>query len=310
MALAMIEAAEADGRLRPGGSVVEYTGGSTGVSLAFVCAAKRHPAADRDVGRVQQGEAGPHDGAGRPPHARRQPDRRDDEGAHLEMIETARRLAAAPGRVLDGSAEQPGDQLSGLRRGWARRSGSRPAGGSSAFVQSVGTAGSVRGISDASAASTTTACASSRWSPRSRPCCRAARRAGRTRSTAWARGSSCRCGPTRSPTRSRRSRRRTRWRPPGGWPGEEGIFAGTSTGANVAVALRVAGAPGARPYGGHRGGRFRDEVPEHGAVRPRMRAGRMRRRRAPFRPHPGLQAGRGISQRYRAHQEAGRLYRG
>jgi cysteine synthase A len=36
MALAMVEAAEADGRLRPGGSVVEYTGGSTGVSLAFV----------------------------------------------------------------------------------------------------------------------------------------------------------------------------------------------------------------------------------------------------------------------------------
>ena len=33
MALAMIEAAEADGRLAPGGSVVEYTGGSTGVSL-------------------------------------------------------------------------------------------------------------------------------------------------------------------------------------------------------------------------------------------------------------------------------------
>ena len=35
MALAMIEAAEADGRLKPGGSVVEYTGGSTGVSLSL-----------------------------------------------------------------------------------------------------------------------------------------------------------------------------------------------------------------------------------------------------------------------------------
>jgi cysteine synthase A len=40
MALAMIEAAEADGRLRPGQLVVEYTGGSTGSSLAFVCAVK------------------------------------------------------------------------------------------------------------------------------------------------------------------------------------------------------------------------------------------------------------------------------
>jgi cysteine synthase A len=43
MALAMIEAAEADGRLRPGQAVVEYTGGSTGVSLALVCAVKGYP---------------------------------------------------------------------------------------------------------------------------------------------------------------------------------------------------------------------------------------------------------------------------
>ena len=43
MALAMIEAAEADGRLSSGGSVVEYTGGSTGVSLSLVCAVKGYP---------------------------------------------------------------------------------------------------------------------------------------------------------------------------------------------------------------------------------------------------------------------------
>ena len=40
MAQAMIAAAEADGRLKPGGTVVEYTGGSTGTSLALICAAK------------------------------------------------------------------------------------------------------------------------------------------------------------------------------------------------------------------------------------------------------------------------------
>ena len=40
MALAMIEGAEARGVLRPGMRVVEYTGGSTGSSLAFVCAVK------------------------------------------------------------------------------------------------------------------------------------------------------------------------------------------------------------------------------------------------------------------------------
>jgi cysteine synthase len=43
MALAMIEAAERDGRLQPGQPVVEYTGGSTGSSLALVCAVKGHP---------------------------------------------------------------------------------------------------------------------------------------------------------------------------------------------------------------------------------------------------------------------------
>jgi cysteine synthase A len=40
MARAVIERAEADGRLLPGGTVVEYTSGTTGISLALVCAAK------------------------------------------------------------------------------------------------------------------------------------------------------------------------------------------------------------------------------------------------------------------------------
>src|SRR5512134_3971349 len=40
MAQAVISRAEQDGRLKPGGAVVEYTGGSTGTSLALVCAAK------------------------------------------------------------------------------------------------------------------------------------------------------------------------------------------------------------------------------------------------------------------------------
>ena len=40
MAEAVISRAEEDGRLKPGGTVVEYTGGSTGTSLALVCAAR------------------------------------------------------------------------------------------------------------------------------------------------------------------------------------------------------------------------------------------------------------------------------
>ncbi len=40
MAQAMIAGAEADGRLKPGDTIVEYTGGSTGISLALVCVAQ------------------------------------------------------------------------------------------------------------------------------------------------------------------------------------------------------------------------------------------------------------------------------
>src|ERR671926_372317 len=43
MARSVIERAEQDGRLQPGYTVVEYTGGSTGTSLAFVCAVKGYP---------------------------------------------------------------------------------------------------------------------------------------------------------------------------------------------------------------------------------------------------------------------------
>ncbi len=44
MALSMVEGAVARGALRPGGRVVDYTGGSTGSSLSMVCAAKGYRA--------------------------------------------------------------------------------------------------------------------------------------------------------------------------------------------------------------------------------------------------------------------------
>jgi len=44
MALAMVEGAERRGELKPGGRVIDYTGGSTGSSLAMVCATKGYHA--------------------------------------------------------------------------------------------------------------------------------------------------------------------------------------------------------------------------------------------------------------------------
>ena len=54
MAQAVIARAEQDGRLKPGDTVIEYTGGSTGASLALVCALDPH----RQLQCLQPGEAG------------------------------------------------------------------------------------------------------------------------------------------------------------------------------------------------------------------------------------------------------------
>ena len=69
-ARAMIEAAEADGRLKPGGTIVEATAGNTGLGLALVGCAEKLPhrarSARQDVARenparARARRAGPHD---------------------------------------------------------------------------------------------------------------------------------------------------------------------------------------------------------------------------------------------------------
>lgn len=145
MALAMVAAAERDGRLRPDGTVVEYTGGSTGVSLAFVCAAKRIPL-ELVTSEAFSKEKRDHMAAlGARLTLVHSPTGGTTKELTLEMIETARRIAA----------EKPGsfwtDQFNNtdVHAGYAQMADEiwgQTGGNIDAMVQSVGTAGSFRGL--------------------------------------------------------------------------------------------------------------------------------------------------------------------
>jgi len=144
MALAMVEAAEADGRLRTGGSVVEYTGGSTGVSLAFVCAAKGIPLKIVTSDAFSKEKRDHMTALGAELTLVPSPDGGTTKALTLEMIETARRLADAPGSCWTDQLNNA-DQLSSYDR-MGKEIWDQTRGQVDAFVQSVGTAGSLRGI--------------------------------------------------------------------------------------------------------------------------------------------------------------------
>jgi cysteine synthase A len=146
MALAMIEAPEADGRLKPGGAVVEYTGGSTGVSLALVCAVKGYPlhlvTSDafskekldhmRLLGAkltIVPSESG-----------------KQTEKLTKDMIAEAHRIAGELGAYITAQMENT-DQLAAYTR-LADEIWEQTGGRIDAFVQSVGTAAALRGTSE------------------------------------------------------------------------------------------------------------------------------------------------------------------
>ncbi len=143
VALAMIEAAEADGRLKAGGTVVEYTGGSTGVSLALVCAVKGYPfhvvSSDafsrekldhmRILGARLQ--IVPSEGGGM------------TEKLTRDMVEAARVIQEQTGGYWTDQLRNT-DQLAAYQR-MAEEIWKQTEGRMDGFVQSVGTAGSLRG---------------------------------------------------------------------------------------------------------------------------------------------------------------------
>ncbi|MCY1009807.1 cysteine synthase family protein [Nannocystis pusilla] len=146
MALAMIEAAEADGRLKPGGSVVEYTGGSTGVSLALVCAVKGYPLHIVTSDAFAREKLEHMRAFGAQLEVIHSDDGRMTEKLTRDMIESARVIAEKHCCYWTDQLKNADQVIAYHRMGeeiWAQTGGRVDA-----FVQSVGTAASLRGTAE------------------------------------------------------------------------------------------------------------------------------------------------------------------
>jgi cysteine synthase len=144
MAQAMIGRAEADGRLRPGDTVVEYTGGSTGASLALVCAVKGYrlrivtsDAFSED--KLTQMAAFGADLTLVPSEAGRITKR-----LIVDMIEAARLISREPHTYWTDQLNNA-DSIAGYRP-MGEEIWQQTGGRVEAFVQSIGTAASLRGV--------------------------------------------------------------------------------------------------------------------------------------------------------------------
>ena len=144
MARAVISRAEADGRLSPGDTVVEYTGGSTGTSLALVCAAKNYRL------EIVSSDAFSRDKLDHMAALGAKLTLVPSEGGLttkkliLEMIEAARALSQQP-RTYWTDQLNNHDSIAGYY-GLGEEIWSQTNGDVDAFVHCVGTAASSRGV--------------------------------------------------------------------------------------------------------------------------------------------------------------------
>ena len=143
MALAMIEAAEADGRLKADGSVVEYTAGSTGVSLALVCAVKGYPLYIVSSDAFAQEKLNHMKILGARLQILHSESGGMTEKLTRDMIEAAHVIATKTGGFLTDQMNNK-DSLAAYHK-MAEEIWRQTDGHVDGFVQSVGTAGSLRG---------------------------------------------------------------------------------------------------------------------------------------------------------------------
>jgi cysteine synthase A len=144
VALAMISAAERDGRLRPGDSVVEYTGGSTGTSLALICAAKGYALRIVTSDAFSQEKRDHMAALGAELTLVQSEGGRSTKKLFLDMIAAAEKMSRQP-RVFWTDQLKNTDSPAGYHplgaEIWNQTNGEVDA-----FVQSVGTGASSRGV--------------------------------------------------------------------------------------------------------------------------------------------------------------------
>ncbi len=124
MALAVISRASEDGRLKPGDTVIEYTGGSTGTSLAFLCAAKGYRIHIVTSDAFSQDKRDHMAALGAELTLVPSEGGRTTKQLILDMIETARRLSQAPHRYWTDQLNNQ-DSIAGYHP-LAEESGARP----------------------------------------------------------------------------------------------------------------------------------------------------------------------------------------
>jgi cysteine synthase A len=144
MALSVISRPEADGRLKPGDTVIEYTGGSTGTSLALVCAAKGYPIHIVSSDAFSQEKRDHMQALGAELTLVPSEGGRTTKQLILEMIDAARRLSQAPHTYWTDQLNNQ-DSIAGYY-GLGEEIWSQTQGAVDAFVHCVGTGASSRGV--------------------------------------------------------------------------------------------------------------------------------------------------------------------
>jgi cysteine synthase len=144
MAHAVISRAEADGRLKRGDTVIEYTGGSTGTSLAFVCAAKGYRIHIVSSDAFSQEKLDHMTALGAELTLVPSEGGLTTKKLILEMIEAARELSAQPNTYWTDQLRNY-DSIAGYQS-LGEEIWSQTEGRVDAFVHSVGTAASIRGV--------------------------------------------------------------------------------------------------------------------------------------------------------------------